>query len=277
MSLVGDFWKEQREESRNKKKLRKQNKKMKLTGEQKAYKIFGVFFALFLVFGSLFYTCRNTGDVGDLSFTRIIGLDDEIVEILSREIDTNILLPTGRINSTDYFQMIDIMTGVGLDIFTDGSIDVEKLDGATMDTGFTLEGKNLGAFVNRYVSDENNYMIICDVEMYEHDGDIMCSSVASFNIAGLFDDNTLPIIYVRNVSEFAILDGTISSLASTGRINLLDESDNEKVINVLNRNLIYDFNTCVNSLISSSVSNFVQLLGCNMQLLDTGIRFEKSI
>ncbi len=277
MSLVGDFWREQREEARNKKRLRKQNKKQKLTGEQKAYKIFGVFFALFLVFGSTLYTCRGTGNVGDITYSRIIGLNDEIITLLNQEVDTNILLPTGRINSTDYASMQAVMVDAGLDIFTEDELDIEKLDNASLTSDCTLVGKNIGAFVNKYSAISDSYITICDVNIYTDGEDIYCTSVATFSLSALFSEDRLPNIYVKNTAIFDVLDGTISSLANTGRINTLNEEDNAKVIEVLNKNLLYDFNDCVNITIANNISAFSQLIHCSIALTNNGITLKKSV
>ena len=275
MSLVGDFWKEQREESKKKKQLRKQNKKQKLTGEQKAYKIFGVFFALFLIFGSFFYTCRGTGDVGDVSIISLMGIDDEIIELLNKDVDTNLLLPNGRIGSTDYANLQEILSNSGIDLYTDGEYDEEKISNVTLSGDCTLIGKNIGAFVNTYSTFEINYMTIYDVEMYELDGDIFCKSVALFNLSSLYNDNSLGNIFVTNVSIYDILDGTISSIANVGRINTLNDKENDKVIETLNRNILYDFNNCVNLAIANNISSFSTILGCQLCLETNGITFKK--
>lgn len=275
MSLVGDFWKEQREESKKKKQLRKQNKKQKLTGEQKAYKIFGVFFALFLIFGSFFYTCRGTGDVGDVSIISLMGIDDEIIELLNKDVDTNLLLPNGRIGSTDYANLQEILSNSGIDLYTDGEYDEEKISNVTLSADCTLIGKNIGAFVNTYSTFEINYMTIYDVEMYELDGDIFCKSVALFNLSSLYNDNSLGNIFVTNVSIYDILDGTISSIANVGRINTLNDKENDKVIETLNRNILYDFNNCVNLAIANNISSFSTILGCQLCLETNGITFKK--
>ena len=54
--MIKDFWQERKDEKKRQKQLKKQNKKLPKTREQKAYKIFGVCFVLFLIFGSIFYT-----------------------------------------------------------------------------------------------------------------------------------------------------------------------------------------------------------------------------
>ena len=57
--MIKEFWQERKENRQKQKELKKQKRKLPKTKEQRSYKIFGVCFTLFLIFGSIFYACRG--------------------------------------------------------------------------------------------------------------------------------------------------------------------------------------------------------------------------
>ena len=90
--MIKDFWKDRKEEKKRLKELKNQNKKLPATREQRAYKIFGVCFAFFLIFGCIFKACSGSSDTSGFSWESIIGITDEMKDKLEAPVSKKDLL-----------------------------------------------------------------------------------------------------------------------------------------------------------------------------------------
>ncbi len=274
--MIKEFWREAREERKEQKRLRKENKKRKLTGEQKAYKVFGVLLTLFLIFGSLFYCCRGwkSGDTPELKWNEVLGVDDDIVEALSAPIDTNLLYLDGEIKDVDLVTMQDKWTLAGGDeAVIKGEDNEAKEDALFISSKVTLTDKELGAFCKDSNSGISSTVEILNLKIYEENGEYYLSTLVYCKLGGVIGISDFPNVYVRSVAEIKKLESQIVALSTSIYINQLDTRLNEKLVDKIEAVAKGKLKTACTDLIVSYINTIYVFMNADMKIVDGGIEF----
>lgn len=275
---IKEFWQEQRAEAKQRKELKKKQKKRPLTKEQKAYKVFAIIFGFFVAFGAIFYSCSSlsSGDDNSTSWNNLIGISDEIVTELQKSIDENLMFPNGKIESADIESCNTCLTNAGIDIIVNGQIDEEKLENTQkLSTNILMDFRSAGALA-KLLTDSDTAKVY-DFEISFTEDTIIERSVVYVNLAKLISGENLPKIYLTTISEIAILNGQISILNSSLQINQLDNEMNTQVVSAINKNSsIYDLEDFGNSLINSSLNLFASAIGAKLDLNSNSLIFKVS-
>lgn len=274
--MIREFWKEVREEEKERKRLKKEAKKKHLTGEQKAYKVFGVLLTIFIIFGSIFFTCKGSGDTDvDINWGDLFGISRETIDELKEPVDQNLLLPNGKISSIDYIDFETKMKNSGVDegFFQDDGEEYE----ATLyyiNRVMRLSDKEVGAYCNIMAKElsENGTLEILDLSIVNDNGYLL-TSVAYCDLSKIINDDSLPKVYLTTVSEIRLM-GSEAKLTSVGgnvHINLLDEERNDEVVSKIDS--VGTLSTYVNTWIVDYIEVLKEIVNARIKLVDGGIEF----
>ena len=234
--MIRDFWQERKDEKKRQKQLKKQNKKLPKTREQKAYKIFGVCFALFLIFGSMFYTCRGLGDVDSYSWDSLIGLSADMKSKLSTSVDRTDLIMTKQLDAIDWSNCRDALNSAGV-----------------------------GGVI---LSDEINLEILTDKSV------TLTSTLTLDSRTAVVIGNNLPFIYVTTTSVVNILNNDMYCMNSEFRINNFSEEDNEEVLAVIDDNALVDIGFYTNELIARQINTFSEGVNAIVRIKDGNLEID---
>lgn len=285
--MIKEFWQEVRQERKDKRRLKKENKKNKLTGEEKATKIFGILFGFFVFFGSIIFACNNMslGDLSDINWGSAIGLSDEMVEELEKPVDENLLLINGRIGDDDYTNFINAWINAGADEscfdedsgVTDGEEGEEvDLSGLYINSELYLSSRVIGAWCKETNIDigYSSNVDILDMLIYKENNNYYMSTISYCNLKNILGIEGLPSIYLKSVSEVAILSGKLTVLSTGLYINALDKDMNEEIVNKINDISDDKLSSLVNDMIVTAYINPLKdLMRANIYLSGNGIIF----
>ena len=188
--MIKEFWQERKEEKRKQKELKKQNKKLPQSKEQRAYKVFGVLFALFLIFGSLFYTCRGIGDVDEYSWDQLIGITDEMKEKLSSRVDKSALIENKELSIIDWSDCKDLMELHNLNVITNDNIDIEILNKKDniLTSEMSLKKNLLGTLVSNMIEQglNKNKIDLIELTIFQDGNQPMLRTLFNVNLSYCF-------------------------------------------------------------------------------------------
>jgi hypothetical protein len=264
--MIKEFWNERRQEKKRLKSERKANRKNPKTKEQIAYKIFGVFFALFIIFGSFGYSCARSCS-GGYSWDSLAGIDDEIKIALSEPVDESLLIPSGRLNEYDWSSCIDTMTISNIDIVTDFKLDNKKLNNVkNLEGELQFTNRQLGSLICRYFEDSEYqaYTKLLDMNIMKIDDQYYLKSVILLSLNNYIGSN-LPDVYLQTTSTISIYDKCCFVANSVMNVNHLTGEINARVVNVLNNNIL-KMSFISNELISNSINSFASKIHANITL-----------
>ncbi len=276
--MIREFWKEVREEEKEKKRLKKEAKKKHLTGEQKAYKVFGILLTIFVIFGSIFFTCKSSGDGdGDYNFSwgELAGISEEMIEELNNPVDLNLLIPNGKINSGDAIDFEKKMSdaGVNEEIFGDDLDDMEE-DVFYIDREMTLTSKELGAYCNSMAKElgESGLLEVLDLKV-SYDNGYYLTTIAHCDLAEIVGYDELPKVYLTTVSEIRLMgsDKTLKTVGGSIHINRLDEDKNDEIVETIDS--VNTLSTYVNALVVDYIELLKEIVNAELKLMDDGIKF----
>ena len=259
--MIKEFWQERAEQKRKEKELRKQNRKLPKTKEQRAYKVFGLLFALFLIFGSIFYACSGFGDIDNYSWDKLIGITDEIKVSLSTEIKKSDLITNKELNDTDWQVCKEILITKGL-----GNLIVE--DSIDLSNKITLNYVNTGALASHLLELGSNGADIDLVELIIYQDGIqpMLKTLMYVDLSATVISSTLPYVFMTSVSRLEILDNKLYCLDTTIKINNLDEEKNAEVLEVLEKNAWLGLECYTNDLIVSHLNDFAEYIHAKCEI-----------
>ena len=273
--MIKEFWQERKEEKKRLKAEKKANRKNPKTREQIAYKICGVIFALFIIFGSLGYSCKMTCYSSDYSWDSLIGITDDVVSALSEPVDESILLPNGKINEVDWSLCIESLNNCGIDIVTDFSLDEEKIQSDTKITeNLNLTNRQLGALIKEYIkkSNKSEYVTLLDFNVNLLEQQYYMDSIVKFSLKN-YIGSSLPDIYIATHSTVTIYDKKIYVGSSELVVNNLPEDKNAKVLEVLNGSII-NLSMYTNELAITSINSFATSISADVALENEIVLFK---
>ena len=274
--MIKDFWKDRKEEKKRLKELKKQNKKLPASREQRAYKIFGVCFAFFLIFGCIFRACSGSSDTSGFSWEGIIGITDEMKDRLEAPVSKKDLLFDKQIDIVDWSYCKDILinSGVG-SVIVDNQINMLDVVGktVTITSPISLDSRMLGALSQKMIE---NSLYGGDVELVEVmlemvDDKLIMKSLVRLNLSTVVLSNNLPSVYVTTTSTVHILNKEMFALDSSCRINNLEESDNDAIIELINKNSLSDIEFYTNELIARKINDFAEGVGAKVRINNSNI------
>lgn len=274
--MIREFWREAREERKEQKRLRKENKKHKLTGEQKAYKVFGILLTFFLIFGSIFYCCKgwNSGDTSGLKWDKVLGLDDEIVDKLNEEVDTNLLYADGKIENADLLSMQSKWINAGGDeAVVRGESSEADEDALFISSKLTLTDKELGAFCKDSNDGLSSGIEILNLKIYEENGEYYLSTLVYCKLGGVIGISDFPDVYVKSVSEIQKLEKQLVALSTNIYINQLDDLTNEKLVDKIESMARGKLKSACSDLVVSYINTIYVFMNADLKIVDGGIEF----
>ena len=274
--MIKDFWKDRKEEKKRLKELKKQNKKLPATREQRAYKIFGVCFAFFLIFGCIFKACSGSSDTSGFSWESIIGITDEMKGKLEAPVSKKDLLFDKQIDIVDWSYCKDILINAGVgSVIIDNQISMLDVVGKTVSitSPMVLDSRMLGALSQKLIE---NSLYGGDVELVEVmleivDSKLIMKSLVRLNLSTVVLSNNLPSVYVTTTSTVQILNKEMFALDSSCRINNLEESDNDAIIELINKNSLSDIEFYTNELIARKINDFAEGVGAKVRINNSNI------
>ncbi len=260
--MIKDFWQERKDEKKRLKQQKKQNKKLPKTREQKAYKIFGVCFALFLIFGSIFYTCRGLNDVDDYSWDKMLGISEEMKIKLATPINRADLISTKQLDAIDWSNCKDslIEAGVGGVLLSDEiSLEVLSDKSITLTSTLSLDSRNLGALSKKMIATSvyDSVELIETVLTYDNNT-LRLTSLIYLDLTSVVLGNNLPYVYVTTTSVVNILNNDMYCMNSEFRINDFSENDNDEIMQIINKNSLVDIGFYTNELIAREINTFCE-------------------
>lgn len=265
MSLI-DFLKEEKEERKQRRKLQKEKKKKYKTPEQKRYRIYGFITVLLIIFGVFFTTC-NTSD-NDYTWNKIIGITDEMIIELEKEVDESKIMPEGMIADAEWIECNTILVGAG--------IDLEKEDNDfVIYNNFTLTDRQTGALIKKLWTILSNNVVknICDLEIYAVGEKFYMRSVVYLDLSQLILGADLPSVYLTTVSHVEVLDNYLTCMSNDVIINNLSTDVSNEIINVLKDNSTTNIKNLAGEIIGTNLKVFLELIGMNMELRHGQIDF----
>lgn len=271
---IKEFWKDKKQQRKDNKILKKSQKKSPLTKEQKAYKIFGAVFMIFVICGACMYACRNMSD-GDVNWGQILGIDQEVVDIINTPVDENLLFANGKIISSDWHSCINVFDNVGLDIIDKDKFSSTKIGKNFLQQTMTLTSNQLGG-LNRQLLQELNNSTISSLMYYDIekiDGKYIQTTIAYINLSTLITGLDLPNIYLTSISEIKILNNKLTSLNSKIRINMLDDETNQTVITQLENYKVLQLDSLLDKAVIGNFELFAGLIESKISLSDEGMVF----
>lgn len=275
--MIREFWKEVREEEKEKKRLKKETKKKRLTGEQKAYKVFGILLTIFVIFGSIFFTCKNNGDGEvDFSWGDLLGISEETIEELNEPVDLNLLIPNGKITSLDAIDFENKMrtAGVKNTLFEDDDIEDNDEEAFYIEREMILTSKEIGAYCNSMAKEmgESSSFEMLDLEISYNDGYYL-TTIAYCDLADVVSYDSLPKVYLTTVSEIRLMgsDKELKVVGGSTRINRLDDDKNDEIIKKIDS--IGTLSTYVNTLTVEYIEMLKYVVNAELKLMDDGIKF----
>lgn len=263
MSLI-DFLKEEKEERKKRRQLQKQQKKGNKTPEQKRMRLYAFITGFLIVFGVVFYTCRNTGGY---SWNNIIGITDEMIVELEKEVDENELFPNGKITDIDWNSCDQVLKSAGVDFDSDEDFSITS--------SFTLTDRQLGALSKKLLVSIDTTIIksISDLELYAIGNKIYLRSVVNINLSDIIMGTKLPYVYLTTTSHIELLSNSLTCMTNKIKINNLSEELNEELLSVLDDNSNTNLESIGNEIICTLITVFGSSFGSEMILNHGQIQF----
>lgn len=276
--MIKEFWQERKEEKLKQKELKKQNKKLPQTKEQKAYKVFGVLFALFLIFGSIFYTCSGFSGTDDFSWDSLIGITDEMKEKLSTKVEKSSLIEDRELTSSDWESCKIVFNTKSLNIISqEGNIDINKLLNKTIKLSeeISLNNYEIGALVSNIIKQgtQKNNINLIELNIYQDGTQVILRTVMNINLSEVVLSGTLPYVYVTTTSRIEVLNRKLASLDSNIVINDFNAEENAEIIEVLNNSSLFGIENYTNDKVVEEINYFAECISANVELNGLNISF----
>ena len=208
-----------------------------------------------------------------------------MVEDLEKPVDENLLLINGRIGDDDYTNFINAWINAGADesYFDEdsGLIDGEEgeeadLSGLYINSELYLSSRVIGAWCKETNIDigYSSNVDILDMLIYKENNNYYMSTISYCNLKNILGIEGLPSIYLKSVSEVAILNGNLTVLSTGLYINALDKDMNEEIVNKINDISDDKLSSLVNDMIVTAYINPLKdLMRANIYLSGNGIIF----
>jgi len=275
--MIKEFWNERKEEKKQAKLIKKESKKNPKSRQERAYKIFGICFAFFLIFGSIFFSCRNLGSGDDYSWSDLSGISDELKVKLTESVDVDELIVNKSLSESDWDLCKQDLINAGiLEIIKDNTIDYERLlsENTQIDTEITFNNGNIGALSNELIkiSGYSNQLNIIETILFVSENELYLKSLVFLDLNAVIIGGELPKVYVTTISSVHILNNKIYCMNSQIKLNRLNEEDNENLLKIIKNNAFYDIESYTNQLIANQLNIFAK--GVNAKFTDLGLELK---
>lgn len=276
--MIKEFWQERREENKRQKQLKKENKKLPKTKEQIAYKIFGIIFTLFLIFGSIGYSCYTIGGFDGLdnySWDSLMGVTDEMKTALVSPVDSSAILTEGVLGNSDWILAQEELSSNGINIVQDGRISID--DDVSFTGDIVFSHKSLGAIASQCIGNisENNTSGLLSFQLYLDGDDLYLKTVCTVNLSKVVIGSTLPTVYITTTSRLKYMSSSLHSLGATFRINQIEDGLNDEIVRVINNNCLsqdgIDYYT--NGNVIKNIIYFSSIINAEMSIVEDNIVF----
>lgn len=273
--MIKEFWQEQRREKLKQKQLKKENKKQKLSGEEKAYKIFGVCFALFLVIALIVQLSSGAGE-SNYSWDSLVGISEEVKAELKKDVSESDILIDSKLSSADWSACCETFSDSGLNIIKNGVFDEELLSTTSgVEELMQFGSRELGALAVQMLEDVGgyDYISLLNVVLSSENNETRITSVIRLDLEGLISNSNLPNIYLTTTSRLRVLDRQLSALNSEIQVNNFSEELNTEVLEILNKNILSNIENYSNKLIVSQVNLFAELIHSDISVNGDVVEF----
>lgn len=276
MSLK-EFFDEQKELRKQKKLLKKQQKKNPLTGEQKAYKIFGIILGISVTVGALAYSCSSLSDVfgSDVNWNEIVGISKDLEDKLLESVEINSLLRSEILGNKDWIDCQNVFVDAGLDIITNSKIDMDKLSNAIIVNNFVLTDRQIGAFIKESIEADTAIVDVYEINIFTEDNKVFLRSLSKVNVAKISTLGNIPNLIFENISELRVLDKELTAINSKLKINNLTDDEKESLVKSINVSGLIDIDSYANNIINMSLNTFVEYIKANIKITNDKILFYK--
>lgn len=258
MSLI-DFLKEENAERKKRRKEQKANKKKVRTPEQKRYRIYAFITVLLIIFGVFFSTCNTNGE--PFTWNKIIGITNEMIVELEKDIDETGLFPKGKISELDWESCNNVLkdSGINFDTQDDSFVQYES---------FSLTDRQVGALAKKMLADLDNSVIknVCDLKIYAVGEQFYMRSVVYIDLSTMIVGAELPSVYLTSTSKVEILSNSLVCMSNQVLINNLSPEVSSEIISVFDKNSSTKISTIAGEIISTSITLFGESVGMEMQL-----------
>ena len=274
--MIREFWQDRKEEKKRLKELKKQNKKLPITKEQRAYKIFGIVFTLFLIFGVAFNICGSIKGTEDFSWDSLIGITDDMKVQLEQSVEKKDLLFDKQIDVVDWSYCKDLLIDAGVgDVIIDNKIDMLHLvEGTTsLASVIILDSRMLGALSQKMIESSlygSDFELI-EVSLQTIEGKLVLNSLFRVNLSAVVLGGELPSVFVTTTSTVEILNNKMYSLNSNCKINKLEESENIQLIETINKSSLSRLEFYTNELISRQINEFASSIGAKVRINNSNV------
>lgn len=277
--MIKEFWQEQKDKKKEQKELKKQNKKTPKTKEEWAYKIFGICFVIFLIVGSLIYSCNAVGSISGYSWDKLIGISEEMQEKLQKPVDINELIINKKIDTQDWENCKECLKNANLNIIADNEFDNVKLisNEVKLQSTFVLEQSWFGAFANKLINltTYSDSIELIEVNFIIEESEINLSSLFLVDLTAIVPSSSLPKIYVRATSDLTVLNNQVFCLNSIYQFNQFTDAENEEILSILDKSSVVGIDYYTNELISREINFFSESISANPRINNSKIELIK--
>ena len=274
--MIKDFWQERKAEKKRLKELKKQNKKLPKTKEQKAYKIFGVILGISVTIGALAYSCSSTtGNGNDVNWNSVVGITGELATKLEEPVELSSLISDSQLEDIDWSNCMQVLSNAGINIFTNNKIDIDKLNSARITENFDLTDREIGAFTKEYIEGDTSIIDIYELDISVSNNKVFMRSLTKVDLTTLSGLSDLPNVYFVNTSELRVLDGNLTALNSNMKVNALSDEDCESLLKAIDVSGMLNIKSYVNDIVNLSLNTFKQIIGAEIKIIEDKILFYK--
>lgn len=245
-----EFLHEEKQVRKQMRAERKQNKKHPKTKKEKFYKAVSIIFTISVICGAILYTCNNLS--GGYDWSNITGINEEIVEMLERDVNTSLITGDFAITKDYENSLNEKLLKVDIDYS-----QIEESSKMSLSGTLNLNSGETGAFARDIlegINSDKSYELVA-FKIYSDTTYVYEISVMKVYLSKYISNANLPDIYISTTSMCEIQNEKITALNYDYTINNLSEEDSKKVMDVLNKNIIitdlgklpvYDVNVAIN-------------------------------
>lgn len=272
--MIKEFWAEQKDERKQRKLLKKQQKKQ-LTKIDKARKVSGIFVTILIIIGAFGFTCSGSGNSSGVNWKDAIGITEEYIIEMEKPVDENLLFPNGKIMEDDWLSFVNVMKNGGMNVFdAENKVDDSLLEGAELVSPIDVNGRHLGA-----ISKEMNIVMgvgeitnICYFEIFKENDKFYEKSIVYLDLSKSIKDIDLPAVYLTTVSEVKVLSGQLYAMNYKVIINELSQELSDEILATLNDLTDDKITRLANSTINNYIYMFFSSINVNFALSDNGLK-----
>lgn len=284
MSLK-DIWNEVKQDRINKKEEKKQQKlakKIKRTGEQKAYIVFWVLFITFIIFSCIFSSCNmlscSNFSCDNYNFSSLIGVSNETIDELKEDVILNDILIDNELVYADWLKCVVTFNNAKLDIISKNKLDKDKLQKTLTFEDFLMTSREVGALYNNlteiYATNKSINVINLKIQGEignNYKGEM--ESLVYMSLSDLLGIKNLPNVYVYTKSDIQMIQDELVVVDSEIKINNLSDKAQGEINKFLENETLQNMKNTSNELICSMITSFAKLFNGEILIESNGLKF----